>query len=652
MKRNLFYLLMMVCSLSIFVSCKDDDKVDQEDRGQLANEIVGTYKGDLTVTVDDIPLGTSTQSVYITKESNNNVKLELKNFSISIAGNPISVGDITIANIPLNANGSAINLEETSADINHQVLGQLSVKVSGSITNGKADLRITVKAVTLGQNIEVTFKGDKSSSEVDTTDYAEVVAAWYKRESLDIAGDKVDDTWPKDGIEISCNGFNNIEIKSFYISFPSAIEGGTTTQQVHVDSVGLIKSGDDILIDTVRMALPPRNEDTAHIVLSGKFQGENLTLNMSIKGRTLSADYVFKGLKRLTGVTMNKMTFDSDLVLVQPEISAEEIDDKHNYGVAFYVKDEVDIKQLKLVPQIEVADGATLRLNGSEYVKGTAIDFSKDNKFTIIAQSEKVNRTYILTASKFPEHTFSSDFESWLENTSMGGGDMMYQEPVQGWSSSNGGVAYMKGFDMYNGDYIVTPSSDAKSGSKAARLETIDTKGIDMGFIVVPKVTSGSVFTGSFSVNLANTLKSTHFGQPCFNKPVKFQGSYKYTPGAVYYNCTDPNKAYEAKEDKSKTDTPAINAVLYEVDSYAFDYLDGTNLLTSSKIVAIASVKDAGKQDTYKDFEVSFDFGNKKFDSSKKYKLAIVCSSSKDGDKFSGAPGSVLFVDDLKVTFE
>ena len=89
-----------------------------------------------------------------------------------------------------------------------------------------------------------------------------------------------------------------------------------------------------------------------------------------------------------------------------------------------------------------------------------------------------------------------------------------------------------------------------------------------------------------------------------------------------------------------------MNAVLYEVDTYAFDILDGTNLLTSDKIVAIASV-DGKEQAEYTDFSVDFKFK----DPAKKYKLAVVCSSSKDGDKFSGAPGSVLYVDDLEVTF-
>jgi len=74
-------------------------------------------------------------------------------------------------------------------------------------------------------------------------------------------------------------------------------------------------------------------------------------------------------------------------------------------------------------------------------------------------------------------------------------------------------------------------------------------------------------------------------------------------------------------------------------------------LLTSDNIVAIASV-DGKAQAQYTDFNVSFKFlNNKTFDATKKYKLAIVCSSSKDGDKFSGAPGSVLLLDDLEVTF-
>ena len=176
------------------------------------------------------------------------------------------------------------------------------------------------------------------------------------------------------------------------------------------------------------------------------------------------------------------------------------------------------------------------------------------------------------------------------------------------------------------------------------------------GFPAVPKVTSGSVFNGFFKVETDNTLRSTRFGDPCDREPKSFTGSYKYTSGEVYYEALYPRDTQKANEVKEvdKKDTPAINAVLYEVDTYAFDYLDGTNLLTSDKVVAIASVKydEAAEAGKYIDFNVGFTYKDgKSWDASKKYKLAIVCSSSKDGDKFSGAPGSVLYVDDLKVSF-
>jgi hypothetical protein len=68
--------------------------------------------------------------------------------------------------------------------------------------------------------------------------------------------------------------------------------------------------------------------------------------------------------------------------------------------------------------------------------------------------------------------------------------------------------------------------------------------------------------------------------------------------------CADPVKANEVKEDASKTDAPAINAVLFEV-MLMHTIIWMYNLLTSDKIAAIASVKDAGSHESYVDFNVS-----------------------------------------------
>lgn len=656
MQKKIFYLFMILCTVSFFSSCKDDDKIDDGPKTDWAEEIAGTYKGDLGVTVDGNDLGSSTQFIYISRENTNVTKLELRNFKIMIAGTALQVGDITVSNIPVTDANTTVMLEQTSTVINHQALGQLNVTVTGTITNGKAALQITVFAVTLGQNIEVSFSGNKTDEVEDNTDYAAEVAAWYARESLKITGDTIDSKYPNDGLSVDYQDFNTIFIKSFYLSFPANEGSTTTTRSVpQIDSIVLVKDGSKLLIDTITMMVPPRSkQDTSYLVLSGDFEGKTLTLNMTLSTKDKKANYVFKGTKKLTGATLESFTLSSSVVTVQPEISEK--------NVMFYVKEGTTDAQLNLVPTFKISEGATITYSGAEYVAGTPIDFSKEQKFTVKSQSGKTSNTYTINHSVLKtDFNFASGFETWElknETTDTASMYLMYDEPANGWATSNEGAKWIKMMyeKLYSkkAPYPVTPSEDAKSG-KAARLETLNTTGQAGfgGFIpAIPKVTSGTVFSGEFSVVITNTLKSTKFGYPCTKKPVSFQGSYKYTPGPTYYVCADPTKANEVKEDNSKTDAPAINAVLYEVDSYAFDFLDGTNLLTSEKIVAKASLKDETAKSTYTDFNINFDWGSNKFDPTKKYKLAIVCSSSKDGDKFSGAPGSVLYVDDLKVTFE
>ncbi len=81
-------------------------------------------------------------------------------------------------------------------------------------------------------------------------------------------------------------------------------------------------------------------------------------------------------------------------------------------------------------------------------------------------------------------------------------GKILYDEPGAGWSTSNGGVAYIKGMDFilhcYSADKpnAVTISTDSKSG-KAARLESLDTTGKWAFITSVPKGNFGFCIFGS-----------------------------------------------------------------------------------------------------------------------------------------------------------
>lgn len=647
MKKNLFYLLVFALSCTFLSSCDDDD--DNVDPKALIAEISGTYLGDLAVTLDGNPLGQSKQQIYVTEDGEAFVKLELKDFVIAIGDATITVGDIVVPGIALAGDQTKVELKETNIVINHPDLKELRVKVTGMITGENADLHIVVFAVELNQNIDVTFNGERTSKEVK--DNATEVAAWYARKDLTITGVDIEAKYPTDGLEVTYVGFNKIGIKSFSLSCYA--NDKAVTRSISVASANLLVSENGTSIETVKQTLTHKTYGDAELELSGKFVDGVLTLNMTITQGETKAVYIYTGEKKQTGYAIEKMTIDNSIVVLQPEIGNIATT---TGNVVIFVKSETTSDQLKsLVPQFEVSAGAKITLNGEDYVEGTPVDFTVEQKFVVQAESGKSKRTYTVTCYKMSD--FKSNFDTWeLKNTNLAESNQ-YEEPVNGWGTSNEGVKWIKIYpNLYGPEapYAVTQSDDAKSG-KAARLETLNTtgqKGVG-GFIpAIPVVTSGSAFTGTFKVNISNTLKSTLFGYPCFKQPVAFKGSYKYTPGAIYYYCAEPaNNANVVVVDDSKTDLPAMNAVLYEVNSYGFDYLDGTNLLTSDNIVAIASV-DGKAQAEYTDFNVSFKFlNNKTFDATKKYKLAIVCSSSKDGDKFSGAPGSVLLLDDLEVTF-
>lgn len=652
MKKNLFYYLFAVlCTVTLFASCSDDDEPgnDGDVKKMMMENVLGTYSGELNVSLEGIPFDPITQKIFVEQESSDKVKLSLRNFSIEIGDTPFEVGDIEIGGILLDGDANNVVLQETSVTIQHKDLGKLDITLSsGNVVNGKANLRIDVVQGNL--KINVIFAGERISAEVDYTDYAKELEGWYEQISIDADGQPSDFDiyFPGSlGTTFSYAGYNKINLDELYLSFPS------NSQKVVIKGLKVEKTADgSITIAEVKQTIADDQNKGKELEMtfSGSVKDGVMTLKISLKSDQYNISYVFVGKKTLIGNSIESITIEGDAVKAQPEMKEKEI--------VFFVNKGTTAEQLKsLVPVLTISEGATLKLNDKDYVAGTPVDFSKEQKFAVTSQ-KGATKIYTVNYKEWME-PFETNLDTWQVQNPEDAKNMQYSVPVGGWSSSNGGVWYIKSMftKLYSPDepYAVVETQSAKTGS-AACLKTLDTKGEFMWITAIPKVTSGSLFNGSFVVDLTNTLKSTHFGDPCDKEPKSFSGSYKYTPGEIYYRATtpgDPMKAHEVVEDNSIKDTPAMNAVLYEVDSYAFDYLNGTNLLTSDKIVSIASVDyNNAAEAGYIDFNVSFEYkNNKTFDSTKKYKLAIVCSSSKDGDKFSGAPGSELLVDDLKVSF-
>ncbi len=387
---------------------------------------------------------------------------------------------------------------------------------------------------------------------------------------------------------------------------------------------------------------------TADVEAEGTFEGDKLTINMDIDASLGSVKQtvkvVYTGTK-LTGSESSEakilsFVFDQEVSAANAVVLEQPVVDETAKTIKFAVSADATSDDLsKLMPTIEVSEKATVTP-----ASGAVQDFSNGKTVTYTVTAENGTKvTY--TASVYGNVT-SYDFENWSYDTSM------YPEENQiymanGWASCNNAVALIKYMGAwsgitYTGEYPIRPSDDAFTGEKAALLESVDTQGGNIFEQKVPKVTAASIFLGSFNAMAAisDPMATTSFGIMYDKQPLKVTGYYKYTPGTEFYNANG-----ELQE--GVTDKCAMSAVLYEVSSED-ETLNGSNIYTSDKIVAKAVFTSDKSVDTYTPFELNLEYA-KAYDSSKKYKFAIIFSASADGASYNAAVGSKLLIDNVSV---
>lgn len=387
---------------------------------------------------------------------------------------------------------------------------------------------------------------------------------------------------------------------------------------------------------------------TADVEAEGTFEGDKLTINMdidaSVAGQKQTVKVVYTGTK-LTGSESSEakilsFVFDQEVSAANAVVLEQPVVDETAKTIKFAVSADATSDDLsKLMPTIEVSEKATVTP-----ASGAVQDFSNGKTVTYTVTAENGTKvTY--TASVYGNVT-SYDFENWSYDTSM------YPEENQiymanGWASCNNAVALIKYMGAwsgitYTGEYPIRPSDDAFTGEKAALLESVDTQGGNIFGQKVPKVTAASIFLGSFNAMAAisDPMATTSFGIMYDKQPLKVTGYYKYTPGTEFYNANG-----ELQE--GVTDKCAMSAVLYEVSSED-ETLNGSNIYTSDKIVAKAVFTSDKSVDTYTPFELNLEYV-KAYDSSKKYKFAIIFSASADGASYNAAVGSKLLIDNVSV---
>lgn len=303
-----------------------------------------------------------------------------------------------------------------------------------------------------------------------------------------------------------------------------------------------------------------------------------------------------------------------------------------------------------LVPTFAYSEKATCVLQS-----GVAIDFSSDVVIMIVAENGTSVEYVVKTPARVTTSVLAFGFEGW---ESVAGSFLSYAydkpKPTEVLATSTEGVAMLKIMQVSLTEMPVSKSTDAKSGSYAAKLVTLDTSSKTSSLI--PALTAGSLYTGTFELNLTegvDRLAATKFGVPYDKEPLYLKGWYKYIPGEKFINGEGATKPEEVKVVEGAIDECSIMAVLYEttLDEKGNNIpLTGHDINTSDRRVAVAQLADGSAKADWESFKIPFqNLEGKKYEAGKDYQIAIVCSSSKKGDLFVGAGGSTLFIDDLEV---
>ncbi|RPD41768.1 PCMD domain-containing protein [Chitinophaga barathri] len=312
------------------------------------------------------------------------------------------------------------------------------------------------------------------------------------------------------------------------------------------------------------------------------------------------------------------------------QLTSDVFIDQVNRKVMLYLKPDAFDKGV--APVLTLSAGASVTP-----ASGDSIFFDNGNvpEYTVTSASGENKKTYLVEVVAIGEWKWA--FEKWEINDKD-----KYQYLVENdgnlvWSSGNPGVA-LSGVPKNPEGYPLRATTDKYEGTYAAELLTMP--GTALSNLVGIKLFAGSLFLGNFDSQSAflEPLKATQFGQPYQGRPRSFTGWYKYAPGASY-------------QDKAGNiipgmhDSCAIYAVLYSGTTR----LDATNIHTSDRIIATAKLPDGSGRGNFTRFDIPFTFLPGKIPRGDMM-MAIVASSSKDGDTYRGAIGSRLVLDSLEIT--
>lgn len=196
------------------------------------------------------------------------------------------------------------------------------------------------------------------------------------------------------------------------------------------------------------------------------------------------------------------------------------------------------------------------------------------------------------------------------------------------WATGNEGVTSALAGGKNSNTF---PTDDAVEG-QAACITTIAAPVVDLA--------AGSLFTGTFKLNIFKPLESPKFSQEYFGRPTKLSFWYKYTPKVI-----DIAKKY-----------PEMIGTMDKCNIYIYiGNWEGEILAAQIKgeetegLIAYGSFESDKQVDQYIKETITLKYLNK---TERPTRIMIVATSSIGGNSYIGGVGSTLWVDDFALEFD
>lgn len=653
MKKVFFSAAMSLLLLAGFSSCKNDDP--EPPKPPVVEDVLGSYSAEnLALTVTGGTPGANPEVVLL--QSDGKTKVRLTNVVPNTED--FTINDVTYSAVETKAYVSQISGTETSD------LAGYTVEFAGTV-DAEGKLTATVKLTEIPA--------------APIEDVASLLSTYKGQLVVNVNGSALPGMEQRVYVEKGSKYTSNKSLAKLTIKNLSILD--MEISQIQLNNLVVSQRGSVALIDSVGYAynLPAPLSQKALIDVTGTIVDKTITLSLKIALVDEASMQIGVGFSG-TAVTENTTAKLESLSVESPAIVKNFDPAKLSSTNTFTVLSNAKAEDLQIAPKATLGEGCTFasietNIGGqtAEIKEGDKIDFSKFGEddyvaYNVVAQDPNYTKRYILKVAVLPVAQDEYLFNTWVDGESQNLDGTPIKEP-KGWATSNGAANLIHLFDESMGLYPTYPDGSFKplpvlqNGTDIARVGTLMTKGGNAFITFIPAVTAGTLFIGSFSVDMTNTLKSTRFGLPFVKTafPKSFDVNWMYQPGTDYYitkgtKNADGSFTPEYKEDGTlyvlkpgETDKGSVAVVIYEVSDYVADYLDGTNLKTDGKIAAIAVLEKSASSSfatESKTFEVK-----KAFDASKKYKIAIVFSSSAKGDSFEGGEDSELFVKSIKLNY-